>query len=254
MSATQAQVRIGEPPRLPRPRWGRWLLALIAVVVTGLGLVSGWRWISAPERFPLKAVRVDGRPVKVTEAELREAISPHINRGMLALDLVRIRRAVEALPWVERAGVRRRWPGLLVIDIRERKPVARWGEAALITEAGLVFAPAPASFPAGLPQLSGPAGSEREVLERYRRLSALFSGAGLQLLGLQLDSRRSWRATLDEEVVVELGSGPGDQGVERFTRVFSRIAVPAEARLARVDLRYPNGFALAWEKQAAVLR
>lgn len=252
MSAAQVELRPSEPLR--KPRWGRLALALATVLVTGLGLGLGWRWLAAPERFPLKAVRVEGAPVKVAESELRQVIGPHLNKGMLALDLRRIRRAVETLPWVESAGVRRRWPGSLRISIEERRPVALWGEAALLSDRGAIFAPARASFPAGLPLLSGPEGSEREVLARYRRLGELFAGAGLRLSELHLDGRRAWRAVAGDGVIVQLGIGADDRAAERFVRALPRIAVPAEVRLARVDLRYPNGFALAWEKQAAVLR
>jgi cell division septal protein FtsQ len=181
MAASQVRFRTEEPPRLDRARWGRRLLALVALIGLGVVLMLGWRWLTAPERFPLQEVRVEGRPQKVGEAELSEALGPYLNKGMLGLDLSGIRQAVEALPWVERAGVRRRWPNTLEIDIREHEPVARWGEAALLSARGEVFAPAPASFPADLPQLSGPQDSEDEVLERFQRLGRLFAAVQLPL-------------------------------------------------------------------------
>jgi cell division protein FtsQ len=252
MAASQIRFRTEEPPRLDRARWGRRMLALVALIGLGVVLMLGWRWLTAPERFPLQEVRVEGRPQKVGEAELSEAMGPYLNKGMLGLDLSGIRQAVEALPWVERAGVRRRWPNTLEIDIREHEPAARWGEAALLSARGEVFAPAPASFPAGLPQLSGPQGSEGEVLAHFQRLERLFAAIELPLSGLQLDGRRTWRAVAGG-VVVQLGSSD-DSAAERFVRAFKALEVPANMRLARVDLRYPNGFALAWDEQAAALQ
>lgn len=249
-----AQVRFSEPPRRPRPRWGWLALALLALVPATAGLVAGWRALASPERFPVKAVRVDGRPQKVTEEQLRRAVEPWLGRGMLTLDLARMRGAVEALPWVERAGVRRRWPGVLVIEIRERTPLARWGEDALISEAGVVFAPHPASFPDGLPQLAGPPGSEQEVLTRFRRLAERLARIDLELVALALDERHAWRAETRQGAVIELGSAAGDEDIERFARAFGRVEAPEGARLARVDLRYPNGFALAWQERAEALQ
>lgn len=250
MTNAQAKPRQEEqaPKGLP---WGRVLLGAALAGLVTLAVASAWRFISAPHRFPLQAVRLTERPQHVSEAELREAITPYLNKGMLGLDVARIRQALETLPWVAEAAVRRQWPGVLQIALRERVAAARWGGDALLSDQAVVFAPAPASFPQGLPQLSGPEGSEDEVLARYRRLVDLLGKVSLELSELHLDSRRSWRAVLADGVVIQLGSGAGDAAAERFVRAFPKIGIDAGKRLAQVDLRYPNGFALSWGKAPA---
>lgn len=248
--AAQVSLREPEPQARDPWLWARllgWLGLLLLVLIA---VWSGWRWISAPERFPLRAVRLDGALSRVSEPELREAILPYLDRGMLGLDVEGIRAAVEALPWVARAGVRRRWPGTLVLDIVERSAVARWGDAALLSDAAVVFEPDPRSLPAGLPWLRGPAGSHEEVLGRYQRLAHQLAPAGLTVAELRLDERRAWRAVLADGVELSLGSGDSEPAVERFAAAFPRIARAEDARLVRVDLRYPNGFALAWGQPA----
>ncbi|CAN5131633.1 hypothetical protein BH24ACT1_BH24ACT1_04700 [soil metagenome] len=43
---------------------------------------------------------------------------------MATLDLDEARTAVQALPWVATAAVRRHWPGRVIVTVAERRPVA----------------------------------------------------------------------------------------------------------------------------------
>lgn len=251
MVTVGAQVELDQPLQRSALRLGRIVAVAIALFALALAAVSAWDWLSAPERFPLTAVRLDTRLAKVEESELREAILPHLDKGLLGLDVERIRLAVEALPWVESATVRRRWPGTLVINAHERVAVARWNDG-LMSERGDLFMPRPETFPPALPLLEGPADSAAEVWARFRRLSAILSRVGLDIAMLSLDERQAWTAELADGVILELGVGAADAAAERFVQAYSRIGGPAdEARLVRVDLRYPNGFALAWSGDGA---
>jgi cell division protein FtsQ len=162
--------------------------------------------------------------------------------------VARVRQAVETLPWVAAASVRRRWPDTLVIGTTERVAVARWNDG-LMSDGGIVFAPRPETFPDALPVLQGPPGSASAVWTRFRRLREIFGRAGLRIARLSMDERRAWTAVLTDDVVVQLGvDQTDDAAAERFVRALPHIGAPADARLARVDLRYPNGFALAWSQ------
>lgn len=239
------------PERTPQSatRWLGRLLAVLVLAALGTGAAAGWQWLAAPERFPLATVRLDGRLEKVAEEELRAAILPYLDRGMLGLDIERIRQAVAALPWVAEAAVRRQWPDTLVVEIRERVAVARWN-AGVMDSAGQLFQPREETIPPDLPLLQGPPDSLPLVWARFQKLNALFGQAGLELRWLYVDERRAWTAELADGVIVKLGIDEMDLAVERFLRALPRIGAAAETRLVRVDLRYPNGFALAWASAA----
>jgi cell division protein FtsQ len=140
--------------------------------------------------------------------------------------------------------VRRVWPDRLQIQVVEQRPVAYWGTDALLNDRGLAFRPAPASFPSGLPRLAGPLGSERRVLLRYRDLSARFAERNLRIAELELTARRAWRLRIDGGPRVLLGRSDFDRRVERLVRVLDRVAGPADAARAQIDLRYTNGMAV----------
>ena len=106
-----------------------WLLALALVALPVVAVVNGW--IGA-ERWPLSKLRVQGELARVQPAQLQAAVLPYARRGFFAVRLEEAKRAVEQLPWVERAEVRKRWPDVLEVRITEHKPFARWGKDRLL--------------------------------------------------------------------------------------------------------------------------
>lgn len=234
-----------QAPPVSARRGTRALLFVAVAVVLGsaLSLVLE-RWAPEP-LFPLAAVRFDGDLGRVREADLRSAVAPHLDGGLLAVDVVALRRAVEALPWVAGAAVRRVWPDAVRITVSEQVPVAIWGGGALMNRDGGVFRPQ--RLPEGLPRLAGPPGSAGRVLARFRELRGRLGAVGLEVTGLTLDERRSWTVHLAGDATLRLGGESVDARLARFTAAWPRIASEPGRRLAAADLRYPNGFALRWQ-------
>lgn len=238
----------GEPeaPRESVRAGARLLLWLALAVVLGSGLsLALERWL--PERwFPLAAVRFDGDLDRVRAADLRAAVAPHLDAGLLGVDVTAVRGAVEALPWVAGAAVRRVWPDAVRITVTEQVAVALWGGGALMNAAGEVFRPE--RLPTGLPRLAGPPGSADRVLARFRELHPRLAAVGLEARGLTLDERRSWTVHLAGDVPLRIGREDVAARVARFLAAWPRIAAEPGRRLAAADLRYPNGFALQWQE------
>ncbi|PWG65171.1 cell division protein FtsQ/DivIB [Spiribacter halobius] len=237
----------GEPeaPRASVRAGARLLLwlALALVLASGLSLALE-HWL--PERwFPLAAVRFDGDLSRVREADLRAAVAPHLDAGLLSVDVGALRGAVEALPWVSGAAVRRVWPDAVRITVTEQVPVALWGGGALMNADGEVFRPE--RLPQGLPRLAGPPGSADRVLTRFRELRPRLAAVGLETRGLTLDERRSWTVHLAGDASLRLGREQVAERMARFLAAWPRIAPEPGRRLVAADLRYPNGFALQWQ-------
>lgn len=242
------------PARLAGSRARLWALGaagallLLALALGGHGL---WRWLQAPTTLPIRTVSVGGELKHLTPGQLRQVIDRHLKSGFFGVDLHAIAAALDALPWVARADVGRVWPNGLAIRIEEQHPVALWNGNALLNARGEVFRPPPDTFPKGLPALAGPAGKELDLMKRYTAVSKLFGQIGLQVTALDENARRAFRLRLSNGINVVIGREWDMQRMARMVAVYRRVLVQKAADIERIDLRYTNGFAVAWKSSAA---
>ena len=194
----------------------------------------------------MRSLRVDGPFRHVAAQQVRQLAAPLLDSGFFATDPDRIRQAVAALPWVAHVEVRKQWPDQVRIRFSEHQPVARWNDNALINRHGKVFRVPDAAELVDLPALSGPAGSEAQVLEFYLQARKRLLGAGLHLRDLHLSRRGSWLLLLDDDARVTIGKERPQQHLDRFADGSLQMAASHPGGFISADLRYSNGFAVRW--------
>ena len=221
-----------------------WTLALALVALPVVALVNGWIGV---DRWPLRTLRVEGKLTRVDPALVRKTVLPYAARGFFAMRLGDAQAAVAALPWVERAEVRKRWPDVVEVVIAEHRPFARWGESQLLSEHGRVFPlQKDVAVPPGLPLLDGPVARIADVVALYNAARELFAPARLDVSALALDGRGSWSLRLSNGTQVVVGSTDAKSRLQRFAALLPRLLAEKPQALRRADLRYTNGFALDW--------
>ena len=216
----------------------------LALVVAGLGALA-WGL-----NRPLRAVSIDGRFQHVSAAEIETAAAPYLSAGFMSVNIDAIRRAVQAIPWVDRVRVQRRWPMGLEVTVVEQTAAARWNGTGLINPRGELFLRAANDPPAALPRLSGPEGSEGDVAARYFAAVPLAAAAGLRIAALALDARGAWEIDFTDGLSVRLGRHHVAQRIRRFVDTAARIVIPRLGDVEYVDMRYANGFAVGWRAGA----
>ncbi len=223
----------------------RWWMGLFASLLVGL---VGWGVYLAidPRSLPVGAVRVEGALRHLSPVELERAVAIHVEEGFFMVDLVVVRGAVLALPWVRDATVRRVWPDRIHIRVWERQAAARWAGGGLVDVDGHLFGPSEADQPPGLPVLEGPAGTQATVLGRYRELSEWLRPLGQPIRRVSTNQRHAWQVQLQDGTWLVLGRRPLERALRRFARVFPAVLAQRGARAERVELRYPNGFSVQW--------
>jgi hypothetical protein len=101
------------------------VLLLIAALL-GFGVAGLWQWLRNPA-FAIERIVVSGQTEHNDAASLREHVLPKLSGNFFTLDLGRTQAAFQSAPWVERAVIWRRWPGLLDVTLQEHQPYALWG-------------------------------------------------------------------------------------------------------------------------------
>jgi len=219
-----------------------WMIALALVALPVVAVLNGW---IGGERWPMRRLLLTAEFRQVGEDQVRAAVAPHVRDGFFAVDLERLRTDLEALPWVRRVEVRKRWPDVLDVRIAEYRPLARWGTDRMLSENGELFA-APRSAGRALPRFDGPESRRTELMAFYSEARPLFLGDGLQVSALALSARGSWTLRLSDGTRVDVGRGDPQRRLQRFARLLPRLRATDTRELVRADLRYTNGFALTW--------
>ena len=223
-------------------RIAAWILAVALVLAPGAAVLNGW---IAGSKFPMRHLVVTGEFRQVSDARVRTAVLPYVQRGFFAVDLDAMRAELAQLPWVRSVVVRKRWPDRLEVALVEFKPLARWGDGRMLSENGEIF-PAPRGHVSRLPLFLGPNERASELMAFHSQAKPLFLSLGLQLKEVHLSARGSWSLVLSDGTAYEVGRGDPQARLARFVRMLPRLEANEPRRLARADLRYTNGFALTW--------
>lgn len=230
-----------ELPALEWPRAGRVLGALAALAALAALLALGLDQ-------PVRAIVIDGPFQRVAAVEVEQAARGAIQGGFVSADLDRLRVAVEALAWVDRARVQRLWPDRIRVEVVEQQAAARWGEDGLLNTRGELFATGVRHVPPELPRLDGPFGSEWQVAQRYLAIQGRLVEQGLRVAALSMDPRGAWQMRLSNGVTVRLGRRQVDERMERFMQVGAQVIAGRAADIDYIDMRYSNGFAIGWRR------
>ena len=138
------------------------LVGLVVLAFTLTALQLGLR----STLWPVREVTIQGELKHTMRSEIEAALQQRVAGNFFSVDVDGVRSALERLPWVRRAAVRRVWPDRLEVTLEEHVALARWGESALVNTYGERFV---GGSKEALPRFSGPRGSESELARRYAR-------------------------------------------------------------------------------------
>ena len=242
--------------RVARRSWeSTWEYLRPMLVVSMLALLgfSGWRgyhWLMEPTTLPIRHVQVEGDIRHIDPKQLAARIQRGVSGGFFSLDLEALSERLEALPWVYAVGVRRVWPDRLVVHIEEQQPIARWGDKLLLNRYGEVFDPGGAFGNLALPRISGVHGRETDLILFFAQADRVLAPLGLGMVALREDARGDQRLILANGIELALGRKNRMKRLKRFAMAYRKTLQPFMNRIAVLDLRYANGFAVRWNREA----
>jgi cell division protein FtsQ len=208
-------------------------LSVLAVLYGAIHYV-----VHLPQLLPIQNVRLGAATERVAADEVLAVLRHEVQGNLLTVDIERVRKALEKLPWVRNVSIRRKFPDSLAVQYEEHQPLARWNDTTLVNRQGEVFV---AETAQELPRFIGYEGSAAEMSQQYAKLSGQLASLNLQVKQLALSPRHAWQMSLSNGMVVELGRDAIQQRLNRFIAVQK---IEGQGRMKYVDLRYRNGFAV----------
>ncbi len=180
----------------------------------------------------------------VTRDQIEQVIRNSASGNFIMLDLEKLQNAFMELPWVRSVKILRKWPPALNILLEEHKPLAYWGEAALINTKGEIFHAIVDNV--RLPVFTGPDNSSRLITRQYQIFNKLLQPAGQTATEIVLTPRHAWHVRLNTGTWLKLGREQIEQRLKRYVAIrtqYSEVLNQYE-NSGYVDLRYANGFAV----------
>jgi len=229
------------------------LLFVVGVVAFFMFAYGGFltQQLLDPTAYPIRKIAVDGEFRHLTSEHVQTVVSKAVHGGFFDVDVGNVRARILDESWVFDAAVRRVWPDTIRVSIREQSAVARWGEYALLNKYADIFVPDTTSTPSDLVILDGPIGTEGEILERYISVQQKLDEVDLRVARIHLSDRRAWIVEIKDGATLVIGRHAVAERLGRFSRAFEHVLKENWMRVALVDLRYTNGFAIRERPEAA---
>lgn len=227
--------------------WGGIVFLVILVLLLGLGIVKLVTWLDDEQQAPVQKIVISGKRQFLQDSQVESLVRQSQPGSFFELDMAQTHKEIEALPWVFRASVRKRWPNGLEVYVVEQVPAARWNDDLLLNQHGEAFDGIEVAnqMHLGLPSLFGPGGSEKTALQGYRDMQSLLEAADLHISELFLSERFAWNLHLDNGIKLNLGRSEFIDRLQRFVDVFPLISSQGKS-IDYVDLRYDTGLAVGW--------
>ena len=238
-------------------RWGQGgsATSLFAVTLVFLLTAAALVWVSmgivTSERWPIRWLEINGAYQRVSAEQLRANLSSEVGSSFFTVDLQALQDAATRISWVSSAQVQKQWPDTVRVSVKEYIPVAHWNRGQLVADSGTPFAVPEADEIQGLPWLEGPEDRLPEVLHTWVGLDELLAPVDLEIDQIKLDTRGAWSLVLDNGTRVQLGRDSTVERLERLLASWAPLMREKELPPQAVDLRYTNGFAVAWPQGSA---
>lgn len=198
--------------------------------------------------FPIKEVYIDGDLKYLNQEQLKLDIARYTSTGFFQIELKKISQLLQNDHWVSEVSVRKIWPSSVLVKIKERTPMAKLNKDRFFDEKGNIFDPLFVPL-IDILQINDLSGDPEKLFLIANQINEKFTENGLSLKGLKKTKLGIIKIELNDSKEVVLGYEDNfENNLVRFIGSYQSVLKPLWFKIAKVDLRYVDGFAVRFEK------
>lgn len=232
-------------PKLAGVRLAVLVLLLLLIAAGMIARQSLRDWM---DDYPIKQINVVGELRHVDQTQLKSVLEPYVTDNFFTIDLEKVKQTAESLVWIDYADAKKEWPNTLIVLLHERVPVANWGKNEFLSQKGEIFSAEHVQPDPNLPTFIGRQEQATVIAERFTKMQEILSEIGLSVKQLELEDRVSWKAQLNNGLVLVVDEKDSLEKLKRFAQLYVLFSDEQKQLLSKVDLRYENGLAIKWKK------
>ena len=241
---SDAKAKLHIPPAL------KYLFMVLVVGLLMLILVMGGK---ALRDAPPVDIHVNNQGLSAAQYHSLQAVMDQQEvSSFFTSDLQALRDITTGLAWVDQVSVSRDWQRGIVITVLPKQAVANFGTERLVDAKGAVFVPADSNdlTQERFATLQGEMAQAPVIMQQMQQVNDWYAPLDMQVEDIILSPRMTWLIRFDNGLRVIVDNENTAQKLLNLSQLLGNQLSSRRDEMQSVDLRYKNGFTIAWDVSA----
>lgn len=238
------------PTAFAVPKWARYLVYLLLAIMI---LSSVMFAIRGYQNAPKATIYINPQGLSAAQySALKRTMGAQAPGNYFNSDLQSLRNIALGLSWVDEVSLARDWQRGIIVTALPKEAVARFGTERLVDAKGEVFVPASGDTQANssLTMLQGNNSQAPVIMQQMQQINTWFEPLGVKVVDIILTPRMTWLIRFDDGLRVIVDNENTAQKLINLSQLLQQQLSSKRADIQSVDLRYKNGFTIAWKPKS----
>lgn len=167
-------------------------------------------------------------------------------------DLQVLRDITMGLSWVDQVSITRDWQSGIVVKALPKQAVANFGTERLVDAKGTVFVPADNRelTQVQFATLQGEMSQAPVIMQQMQQINGWYAPLDMRVEDIILSPRMTWLIRFDNGLRVIVDNENTAQKLLNLSQLLGNQLSTRRDDMQSIDLRYKNGFTIAWDIKA----
>lgn len=223
---------------------------IFTILVLGLLVLILIMGSKALRDAPPAEIQVSHQGLSVAEYDSLQAVMNQQKvDSFFTSDLQALRDITMGLAWVDQVSISRDWQRGIVVTALPKQAVANFGTERLVDAKGSVFVPADNKdlTQERFAMLQGEESQASVIMQQMQQVNDWYAPLGMHVEDIILSPRMTWLIRFDTGLRVIVDNENTAQKLLNLSQLLNNQLSDRRDKIQSVDLRYKNGFTIAWD-------